>query len=628
MKKNALKIFLLALASGILSFASLAQPAYGTAPGAKEYPDADVLILSEKISLTLMPDGRMEESRQRVEKVLTYNGIDTIGDPKVAFDTASQKLTIDKCATYSPDGRVTVAQKNSFNEMTPFELEKFPDYTSIRQMVVTKVGMELGSVVEFGYTLSDTKPRKKYLEGKILLQNEYPTLVKEVTIKVPRETPLKFSGSLAMDPADQSGYTVYRAAFRDLPALNFHEFGNREEYLYPCLVYSTAPDWASQASRLAGEFRYAEGRVTEALKAKTRELADKKLNDREKILAVHDFVTTKMRCPEWEMDAFEHSPRDAGRVFETSGGGKLDLAVLFCAMLDSLGYKAEPCLVMKAPFGDQEAKVPALSLFDVVVLAVETESGTLYLSSSAPASSASLRDWAGSRALKIAPGVSGLSTLPALSEANSVKCIFSLEPGEGSVMKGTGSVLLTGAYANYESARNGLEGELIPCVKGVLPDAADVKVSARNIAPDHLEADVEFTIDLGKAAGKTGFSAVLNTGLPEASIVNANHFAGREKRTSPMILRMKGQEIYEIRLKFPECCPRAVNNPVSFKDVSSAVRTSQEFNISDGKAVLTYTVAADKEVVAADNYARSRQAAVSLLSAPARMIVLEEKKKK
>ncbi len=627
MKKKALKIFLLTLAAALLSLASAAQSTFGTAPGAKEYPDTDVLILSEKISLTLMPDGRIEERMFRAEKVLTYNGIDTIGDPKIAFDTACQKLVIDKCTTYSPDGRVTEAKKNSFNEMTPFELERSPDHTSIRQMVVTKVGMELGSVIEFGYTVSDTKPWRKYLEGKILLQNEYPTLVKEITIKVPQGIVLKSSGIAAMDASSESGFTVYKATLKDLSALNFHEFGNHEEYLHPCLVFSTAPDWAAQAARLDTLFSGAAGRRSKALQDKSVELAAKKLADREKILAIHEFVTTKMRAIEWPLEAFDYSVRDAGRIFETSAGNRLDMAVLLSAMLDSAGFKAQPWLVMNAPFGDEQAKVPAVSLFDDVVLSVETEGGTLYLGSSAPASTASLRDWTGSRALKIAPGVSAPAVLPNLSESNSVKCIFSLEPKEGWIMKGTGSVVLTGGYANYESARNGIDGEIIPFVTGVMPDAAEVKVTAKNIAADHLDAEVEFTVDLKKAAGKTGFHAVLNTGLPGASIVNAGHFAGRERRSTPLILPIKGKENYEINMKLPEICSKVVNKPVSFGDLSSVIMTSQDFTASEGKLILRYAVSTGEEIITVGDYGKARQAAVSLLKVPARMLVLEEKKK-
>lgn len=628
MKKTTFKIFILLAAAALLGVASAAQPRYLSSPGAREYPDTDVIVLSEKVSLTLMPDGRVEESRFRAEKVLTYQGIDTIGDPKVAFDTKSQKLVIDKCTTFSPDGRVTEAQKNSFTEMTPFELEKSPDYTTIRQMVVTKVGMELGSVIEFGYTLSDTKPWRKYLQGGFLLQNEYPTLEKEITIKVPKGTAFKFASEAKVEVSEEPGYTVYRALLKDLRALNFHEFGNREEFLYPFLAYSTAPDWSAQASRLSALFGESASKKSKALEDKANELAAKKLTLREKILSIHEFVTTKMNHVEWGADAFDYSPRNAGRIFETSYGHKIDMAALFCAMLGSIGVKGEPWLVMNGPFGDDSARVPSLALFDDVITVVEADGETLYLSSSAPASEASLRDWTGSRALKAAPGVTTLTVVPGLSKENAVKCAFSLDPKEKAVMKGTGSVVLTGGYANYESARNGIDGEIKPFVTGVLPDADEIKVTAKKISGDELCAEVEFTIDLAKAAGKTGFAALLMTSLPDASIVNANHFAGREKRSSPMILKMKGDESYEITVRLPEGYPKEANRLVSFSNQASPLKTSQGFKSENGKITVNYSVSAGDQMVTAEKYGSCRQAAVSLLAIPARMLILEEAKKK
>lgn len=628
MRKKTLDIMILLCIAVIMSVASAAQPAYQSAPGAPEYPNADVLIISEKISLTMMPDGRVEESRFRAEKVLTYQGIDTIGDPKVAFDTVNQKLSIDKCATFSPDGRVTEAKKNSFTEMTPFELERSPDYTTIRQMVVTKVGMELGSVVEFGYTVSDIKPWRKCLQGVLLLQSEYPAILKEITIKVPEGTTLKFAGEVVMNSSKEPGFTVYRATLKDLSALNFHEFGNREEYLNPCLVFSTATDWSSQASHIYGLVREAAGKRSKALEEKAKQLTEKKLTERDKALAVHDFVTTKMGHVEWSMADFDYSPRNAGRIFETSYGHKLDMAVLFCAMLESIGIKAEPWLVMNGRFGNEVARIPSLALFDDVMATVAADGETLYLSSTAPASEASLRDWSGSRALKIAPGVSAPAVLPGSSTENAVRCAFFLEPKEKAVMKGTGSVVLTGGYVNYESARNGIEGEIVPFVEGVLPDAGDIKVVAKKISGEELSAEVEFTLDLAGAAGKTGFAAVLMTGLPDASIVNANHFAGREKRSFPMVLKMKGKESYEIAMRFPDGYPKEANRLPAFSDQSSPIRTSQSFSIGDGKVSVNYTVSAEDLVVEPGNYGRARQAALSLLTIPARMLILEEAKKK
>ena len=230
--------------------------------------------------------------------------------------------------------------------------------------------------------------------------------------------------------------------------------------------------------------------------------------------------------------------------------------------------------------------------------------------------------------MKVAPGVSGLTILPPLSEGNSAKCVFSLEPLEGALMRGTGSVLLTGGYANYESARNGIDGEIIPYVKGVLTDAAEIKVTARNMAANHLDAEVEFTVDLKKAAGKTGFPALLRTGLPEASIVNSNHLAGRERRNSPMILSMKGKESYEINIKLPDSFPKAANGLASFRHDSQALKTSQEFTEADGKVSVKYTVSAERELISAGDYGKARQAAISLLTDPARKLLLEEKKKK
>ena len=46
-------------------------PQYARTPTAKDYPHADVLVLSESRDFTLLPDGRQVEKVRRVEKILT-----------------------------------------------------------------------------------------------------------------------------------------------------------------------------------------------------------------------------------------------------------------------------------------------------------------------------------------------------------------------------------------------------------------------------------------------------------------------------------------------------------------------------------------------------------------------------
>lgn len=94
-----------------------------------------------------------------------------------------------------------------------------------------------------------------------------------------------------------------------------------------------------------------------------------------------------------------------------------------------------------------------------------------------------------------------------------------------------------------------------------------------------------------------------------------------------MILPIKGKENYEINVKLPEICSKVVNKPVSFGDLSSVIRTSQDFTASEGKLTLRYAVSTGEKVITVGDYGQARQAAVSLLKVPARMLVLEEKKK-
>src|SRR5574340_952722 len=100
------------LLAPVLAGAAGLPPQYANTPTAKDYPKADVLVLSESRTFTLAPDGRVTEKVRKVEKMLTYQGMDEAGDPHVAFNKENQELVISLCRTYTPEGRVADAKPN------------------------------------------------------------------------------------------------------------------------------------------------------------------------------------------------------------------------------------------------------------------------------------------------------------------------------------------------------------------------------------------------------------------------------------------------------------------------------------------------------------------------------------
>jgi hypothetical protein len=612
------------------SFAGPAQSPYADTPGSKEYPNADFIVLKEKIAVTLMPDGRIEEHFFRAEKVLTYEGLDLIGDPKVAFNKDTQKLEIQKCRTYTADGRIINAKDNSYNEMTPYELEKSPDYTSIRQTVVTKVGLDINSVVELEYTIADTKPWRKFLQGGFLLQEDCPVLSKEVEIRVPDGVNLKIAvlnSELKAEMKSEAGYKVYMVNAAGLEEISYAECANHDEYLHPYLVFSNCPAWQNQCAILAGLIKKAGEKASKEAGEKVASLTDKKLSLREKVMAVQDFVATKFSTVEWPLSAFDYSPRSVARIYESSYGNQLDKAVLLGAMLESLKLKPAYYLLMARTFPEPAGQIPSLSIFSDLLVSVGVDGETLYLSPTEPAENASFKDWAGKRVLEIAEGVSGLSALPELKEKNAVRCVFSLEPKEKQVMKGTGAVTISGVYANYESAiKNGFEGVIKPYVEGTLPQAQDIRITSKGLEKEKLTAEVEFTLDLSKAAENTGFDAVLNTSLPESSIVSANSFASREKRDIAMVLKNAGSETYEITVKLPEG-DKTFNTLPALKGEAGGIAVSQSFKKDGDKFFLSYSIEAKNAVIAPESYSKAREIAAGLIAPSARTLAIEEVKK-
>ncbi|NMC00280.1 MAG: DUF3857 domain-containing protein [Thermoanaerobaculaceae bacterium] len=625
MKRLKIAVALLVL---VFSVAIFSQSPYLNTPTAKDYPDSDAIVLKEKIVFEIESDGKINQKVFRVEKVLTYQGLDHIGDPLVAFDKANQTLEIKKLRTYTKEGKVIDAKQNSFTEMTPFELEKSPDYTNIRQMVLTKVGLDIDSVVETEYEIKDFKPHKKDLEKTLLLREDIPVLEKEIEIRTAFSKELKiklFNSSENIVKKDEGTSKVYLVVFKNLPRLYHSEMSNGEEYLTPFLVFTTASDWAEQSKYLNGE-------ISQGLKEKTQEFKDKvaKLTEKcvslyEKVKTVSDYTVSDYRTIDWNLGDFNYAPRKLSRIFETRYGNEIDKALLLGRMIETLGLKPEYYLYSDKLLPEIGGEIPALSIFDRVVLSVNVDGRTLFISPTASLEEFSARNIWGRKVLKIGENQNSLTIIPAPNVKNQIVFKAVLEPMENLKMKGASSVLLSGKYVNYESAlKNGLETAISSLISSAIKNAEEIKVSAVEFTNEKIEAKADFVVDLKKETETKKVFANLITSIPEISLLK--EFEGKRKREIPKLLSFNGDELYEITFSIPENA-KIFNLP---KNVSNSgdIRIYQDTSANEDKVTISFGCSIGKNQINQKDFEEATKSVSNLLSDSCRVVYLEEKKKK
>lgn len=625
MKRLKIAVALLVL---VFSVAIFSQSPYLNTPTAKDYPDSDAIVLKEKIVFEIESDGKINQKVFRVEKVLTYQGLDHIGDPLVAFNKANQTLEIKRLRTYTKEGKVVDAKQNSFTEMTPFELEKFPDYTNIRQMVLTKVGMDIDSVVETEYEIKDLNPHKRNLEKTLLISEDLPVLEKEIEIKTPSSKELKikiFNSNQNIVKKEEGAAKVYNVVFKNLPRLYHSEIGNGEEYLTPFLVFTTALDWAEQSKYLNDTILTGLKEKPQAMKEKVEKLTEKSVSLYEKVKTISDYVVSKYRTTEWNLADFNYSPRKLSRIFDTRYGNEIDKALLLGGMIETLGLKPEYYLYSDKIVPEIDGDIPALSIFDKVVLSVNVDGRTLFISPTASLEEFSARNIWGRKVLKIGENQNSLTVIPSPNVKNQIVFKAVLEPLENLKMRGTSTVLLSGKYVNYESAlKNGLETEISSLISSAIKNAEEIKVSAVEFTNDKIEAKADFVLDLKKDTETKKVFANLITSIPEISLLK--EFEGKRKREIPKLLSFNGDELYEITFSLPENAK--IYNLTKNVSNSGDIRIYQNTSANEDKVTISFGCSIGKNQINQKDFEEAAKSVSNLLSDSCRVVYLEEKKKK
>ena len=134
------------------------QKLIAAAPGADDFPTADVITLAERIDIEVDAEGLRTYRVHQVRRILTNWAMRRVTDPRVGWDSSRQTLEITTCRTYQEGGAVVDSPANALNEVTPDAVGRCAEFLDLREMVISHVGLEPGCVTELEYVLRDLEP--------------------------------------------------------------------------------------------------------------------------------------------------------------------------------------------------------------------------------------------------------------------------------------------------------------------------------------------------------------------------------------------------------------------------------------------------------------------------------------
>jgi hypothetical protein len=346
------------------------------APGKDRYPDADAIVLKEARTVTLDGEGKRTERFYRLVKVLTPFGRGRFADPRFPFDSARQAFRVLRARTRMRDGTVVNTPKNGVNLVTPRAAANAPAYATLREAVVSHVGIEREALLEIEVEIADVKGGRKGLEGVEVFGGVFPVLEKTLAVKVPAGTKL---GSLVAGAAwfrkglasvDKAGTWT----LEDVAPLPSEPHAPPEAEIHPRVAYSTWPSWKAWGDAYQDRFAWAAGAdLPENLKGPLAEIRTAWPSAAERIAALDALVAKRVRKVDVGFDRLALRP--CGETWAGGYGNAGDMAALFCAGLRAVGLTGRPVWIsdLHTPLEKGPASPSFFRTLWIVVRAEERE---------------------------------------------------------------------------------------------------------------------------------------------------------------------------------------------------------------------------------------------------------------
>jgi len=149
---------------------------------------ARVLLFSS--SFYFKGDTLFTEVTKKVE-IMDPVGAGRYGSERIIFDKRKENINLLYARTKQPDGEIVPVTENAKNIVTPSMLSGFPEYSNIKQLVISFLDLNKGSVTEVRY-IKKTLTKNRNISQSISFASRIPVDKRVVRIKVPEEKDLKY----------------------------------------------------------------------------------------------------------------------------------------------------------------------------------------------------------------------------------------------------------------------------------------------------------------------------------------------------------------------------------------------------------------------------------------------------
>ncbi|WP_341815341.1 DUF3857 domain-containing protein [Wolbachia endosymbiont (group B) of Aricia artaxerxes] len=348
-----------------------------------KYEDASVEVKFSNVNINVNRDGTYETEVELQAKILKESGRDRFSLYSLIYNDDSADLTVLEAKT-AYNGEEYIVTEDMIEDKPLASPSK--GFDQLRQVTISFPKIEIGTEVYLRYKQVNKKVpvdnfyglsfsyHGAYLQAEnTKINSELPL---EIKVNDPREV-LEIAEE-KNDDIHSISIALKKAVYENTTNEPHNGILNIKHNTWVSL--SSLSEWEDLAKKLAPGYHSVINQPLPATFEAIAEFADNESTDEEKINAVTSLLNEKVQyMGDWRTVSGKFFPRDLEKIADSQVGDCKDFSASTAAILQKLGYKVQPILVMRGTTSTSNPEaLPNMGNFNHVMLKVTNRDGKIY----------------------------------------------------------------------------------------------------------------------------------------------------------------------------------------------------------------------------------------------------------
>ncbi|MFV1010740.1 DUF3857 domain-containing protein [Wolbachia endosymbiont of Nasonia vitripennis] len=348
-----------------------------------KYEDASVEVKFSNVNINVNRDGTYETEVELQAKILKESGRDRFSLYSLVYNDDSADFTVLEAKT-TYNGEEYIVTEDMMEDKPLASPSK--GFDQLRQVTISFPKIEIGTEVYLRYKQVNKKVPVDNFYG--LSFSYYGAYLQAENTKINSELPLEIKvndprsvleiAEEKKDDVHSISIALKRAVYENTINEPHNGILNTKHNTWVSL--SSLSKWDDLAEKLAPGYHSVINQPLPATFIAIAESAANKNTDEEKINAVTSLLNEKVQyMGDWRTVSGKYFPRDLEKIADSQIGDCKDFSASTAAILQELGYKVQPILVMRGTTSTSNPEaLPNMGNFNHVMLRVINRDGKIY----------------------------------------------------------------------------------------------------------------------------------------------------------------------------------------------------------------------------------------------------------